>query len=132
MPNKINKYANVDVSFKHFIPAMYSSTIIEYEDNKSRKLTLGTQNGKNSILDQPPKENIPAVQPLIWRNVIGIPVLHVIAIYLFITRYNQAKLWTWIFSTFYLNHIISSPSFIIPSFAQILNQVYNSDVFCKI
>jgi len=104
--NKINKYANIDVSFKHFIPTMYSSTITEYEDNKSRKLTLGAENGKNSILDQPPKENIPAVQPLIWRNVIGIPVLHVIAIYLFVTRYNEAKFWTWIFGTFLfkLNH----------------------------
>ncbi|GAB1867762.1 Acyl-CoA Delta(11) desaturase [Camponotus japonicus] len=80
---------------------MYSSTITEYEDNKSRKLTLGTENGKNSILDQPPKENIPAVQPLVWYTVIGVPVFHVIAIYIFVTRYNEAKFWTWIFTILY-------------------------------
>ncbi|XP_025266142.1 uncharacterized protein LOC105248142 [Camponotus floridanus] len=80
--------------------AMYDS-ITDYEENKSRKLTLGTKNGKNSILDQPPKENIPAVQPLIWHNVIGIPLLHVIAIYLFVTRYNEAKFGTWIFTMLY-------------------------------
>ncbi|KAM0731934.1 Acyl-CoA Delta-9 desaturase [Formica fusca] len=81
---------------------MYSSTIVEYEDNKSQKLTQSeTEDGKNSILDQPPKENIPAEQPLIWRNIIGIPALHVIAIYLFVTRYNEAKFWTWIFEISY-------------------------------
>ncbi|XP_025266114.1 (11Z)-hexadec-11-enoyl-CoA conjugase [Camponotus floridanus] len=80
---------------------MYNSTITEYEGNKSRKLTLRTENGKNSILDQPPKENIPAVQPLIWRNIIAIPVLHIITIYLFVTRYNEAKFWTWIFTISY-------------------------------
>ncbi|XP_070151665.1 (11Z)-hexadec-11-enoyl-CoA conjugase isoform X3 [Polyergus mexicanus] len=81
---------------------MYSSTVVEYEDNKSRKLTQSdTEDGKNSILDQPPKENIPAEQPLIWRNIIGISALHVITIYLFVTRYNEAKFWTWIFEISY-------------------------------
>ncbi|XP_011630342.1 (11Z)-hexadec-11-enoyl-CoA conjugase-like [Pogonomyrmex barbatus] len=81
---------------------MYSSTITEYEDNKNRKsVQPGTKNGRNSILDQPPKEHIPAVQPLIWRNVIGIAVLHFVAIYLFVTRYHKATLWTWIWSTVY-------------------------------
>ncbi|XP_012225497.2 acyl-CoA Delta-9 desaturase-like [Linepithema humile] len=60
-----------------------------------------TENGKDSILNQPPKENIPAVQPLIWRNIIIIAALHVVSIYLFITRYTEAKFWTWIFAPIY-------------------------------
>lgn len=119
---------------------MYSSTIVEYEDNKSQKLTQSeTEDGKNSILDQPPKENIPAEQPLIWRNIIGIPALHVIAIYLFVTRYNEAKFWTWIFGTFLLNHKISSliklhlsskSSFIAQSALELINK-YISQFFVK-
>ncbi|XP_072753624.1 acyl-CoA Delta-9 desaturase [Anoplolepis gracilipes] len=80
---------------------MYNSTITEYEDNESQKLTQPeTENDKNSIFDQPPK-NAPAEQPLIWRNIIGILVLHVIAVYLFVTRYHEAKFWTWIFQIAY-------------------------------
>ncbi|XP_050446405.1 acyl-CoA Delta-9 desaturase-like [Cataglyphis hispanica] len=81
---------------------MYSSKTLEYEDNESRKLTQSeTEDCKNSILDELPKENIPAEQPLIWRNVIGIPILHIISIYLFVTRYHEAKFWTWIFEISY-------------------------------
>lgn len=79
---------------------MYSSSITKYEDNEDQKLLpLETEN-KNSILDQPPKEHIPAVQPLIWRNIIGIAVLHILALYLFITRFYKIKFWTWIFGTY--------------------------------
>ena len=89
---------------KHFVPVMRSSTITEYEDNKSRKLTQSEiEDDNNSILDQPPKEHIPAVQPLIWRNVIGIPILHVIAIYMFITQVRNVTLPTWIFGMYLLN-----------------------------
>ncbi|XP_012541280.2 (11Z)-hexadec-11-enoyl-CoA conjugase [Monomorium pharaonis] len=82
-------------------PAMYSSTIIEYEDNKNRKLVqLKMENGRNSILNQPPK-HMPAEQPLIWLNIIAITVLHVTAIYVFVTRYHEAKFWTWIWNIFH-------------------------------
>ncbi|XP_020278827.1 acyl-CoA desaturase 1-like isoform X8 [Pseudomyrmex gracilis] len=80
--------------------SMYSSTITEYEDNKGRKST-GTENGRCSVLNQPSKEHIPAAQPLIWRNIIVIASLHVVAIYLFATRYHEAKFWTWIWEFVY-------------------------------
>nr|XP_012225499.1 PREDICTED: acyl-CoA desaturase-like [Linepithema humile] len=81
---------------------MYSSSVTRYEDNEDQKLLqLETENKKNSILDQPPKEHIPAVQPLIWRNIIGIAVLHFLAPYFFITRFFQIKFWTWIFGFTY-------------------------------
>ncbi|XP_012225574.1 acyl-CoA Delta(11) desaturase-like isoform X2 [Linepithema humile] len=79
---------------------MYSSTITEYEDNKDKK-SLETKNEKESIFDQPPKEHIPAVQPLIWRNIIGLAILHVLAIYLFITRIFKVSIWTWVFGFTY-------------------------------
>ena len=78
---------------------MYNSTITEYEDDKDKKSPqMRVENENISILDQPPK-NVPAVQPLIWRNIIGIAVLHYLAIYMFVTRFFEIKLWTWIFGT---------------------------------
>ncbi|XP_071558490.1 (11Z)-hexadec-11-enoyl-CoA conjugase isoform X1 [Temnothorax nylanderi] len=75
-------------------PSMYSSTITEYEDNKNRKLVQAiTKNGRNSILNQPPK-HMPAEQPLVWQNIIGFAVLHVALIYLFATRISSVKFWT--------------------------------------
>jgi hypothetical protein len=83
------------------VPAMYSSTITEYEDNKGRRSAqLETQNGRGSIRDQPPEGHVPAEQPLIWRNIIFFAVLHVSTIYVFATRYHEAKFWTWIWGTY--------------------------------
>ncbi|XP_014486343.1 PREDICTED: acyl-CoA Delta(11) desaturase-like [Dinoponera quadriceps] len=73
---------------------MYSSTITEYEDGKDRK---SAQTANDTILHQPPKEHIPAKQPLIWRNIIGIAVLHVASLYMFAKYYQDAKFWTWIY-----------------------------------
>lgn len=71
------------------------------ENNKDKiSMHARTENSKDSSLNQPPKEHIPAVQPLIWSNIIIIAALHVVSIYLFITRYSEAKFWTWIFSTY--------------------------------
>ncbi|KAJ8674813.1 hypothetical protein QAD02_010599, partial [Eretmocerus hayati] len=39
-----------------------------------------------------------AEQPLIWRNIIGIAVLHLIAFHSLFFRSGEAKFWTWIFS----------------------------------
>ncbi|KAG5307791.1 ACO11 desaturase, partial [Pseudoatta argentina] len=81
---------------------MYSSTITKYEGNKNQMLVQpGTENGRDSNLNQPPK-HMSAEQPLIWRNIIVIVVLHIVAIYLFATRYREAKFWTWIWSILYL------------------------------
>ncbi|KYN14964.1 Acyl-CoA Delta(11) desaturase [Trachymyrmex cornetzi] len=78
------------------------STITKYEDNKNQMLVQsGTENGRDSNLNQPPK-HMPAEQPLIWRNIIVIVVLHIVAIYLFATRYREAKFWTWMWSILYL------------------------------
>lgn len=93
--------------------AMYSSTITEYEDNKNRKLMkLGTENGRDLILNQPPK-HMPAEQPLIWRNIIVIAVLHVATIYLFATRYHEAKFWTWMWCMYLLKQLTFYHNFII-------------------
>lgn len=41
-----------------------------------------------------------ASQRIIWRNVIGIIVLHFLAVYGFVSGYRDAKLWTWIWSKY--------------------------------
>lgn len=75
---------------------MYSSTITEYEDKEdNRKLVQPVT--ENSTMLNPPPDHIPALQPLIWRNIISIAVLHVAGLYLFITLVNKVKFWTWIF-----------------------------------
>lgn len=42
----------------------------------------------------------PARLRIIWRNVIGIIVLHFLAVYGFVNGYRDAKLWTWIWSKY--------------------------------
>lgn len=42
----------------------------------------------------------PARLRIIWRNVIGIIVLHFLAVYGFVNGYRDAKLWTWIWSEY--------------------------------
>lgn len=99
------------ILFQIFL-AMYSSTITKYEDNKNQMLVQpGTENGRDSNLNQPPK-HMPAKQPLIWRNIIVIIVLHIVAIYLFATRYHEAKFWTWMWCTYLLNQLIFHYNFI--------------------
>lgn len=67
---------------------MYTSTVTQFEE-PPKKATID--------LTAPPTE-AKAEQPLIWRNIIGIGILHTIAIYTFVTSAHEAKLWTWIFS----------------------------------
>lgn len=93
-------------------PAMYSSTVTEYEDNKNQKLVQpGTENDRDSVLNQPPK-HMPAEQPLIWTNIIIITILHVAAIYLFATRYREAKFWTWMWGMYLLKQLIFYYNFV--------------------
>ncbi|XP_076248274.1 acyl-CoA Delta-9 desaturase [Calliopsis andreniformis] len=75
---------------------MYSSTITQYEEKKPPQST------EQDVEPTPiPKEQTLARQPIIWRNVIGITVLHFLAIYGLVTRYQDAKFWTWIWNVAY-------------------------------
>ncbi|XP_076394858.1 acyl-CoA Delta-9 desaturase [Megachile rotundata] len=76
---------------------MYSSTVTQYEEKKN-------DNGKVEEDAEPlplPTEKIPARQPIIWENVIGIIVLHFLAVYGFMNGYRDAKFWTWIWNITY-------------------------------
>lgn len=91
---------------------MHCSTITENEGNNDDEKSLSkptAKNGKNSRLDQP-TAHMPGEQPLIWRNIIGIAGLHLIAIYLFVTRYHTAKMATWIFGTVIFLFFFSLPN----------------------
>lgn len=60
-------------------------------------------------------ERTPARQQIIWRNVIGIIVLHFLAVYGFVSGYRDAKLWTWIWSK-YISWPVSTSSRKFPFF----------------
>lgn len=103
---------------------MYSSTITEYEDADDKKRLRSeqaTENDADSILGQPPKGPLPGEQPMIWRNVIGIAFLHVIAVYMFVTRYREAKFWTWVWSMYLLHTYITCIRIYIPVILLILS-----------
>ncbi|OXU32084.1 hypothetical protein TSAR_007841 [Trichomalopsis sarcophagae] len=70
--------------------AMYSSTVTQFEEAPNKV----EEDSEPSPL--PVKEE--GEQPWIWRNIIGIAILHVLAVYSFATRYHEAKLGTWIFN----------------------------------
>ncbi|XP_076686921.1 acyl-CoA Delta-9 desaturase isoform X2 [Andrena cerasifolii] len=76
---------------------MYSSTVTQFEDK--REASENTEEDVEPI--QIRKEQIQAKQPIIWRNVIGIAVLHFLAIHGFASGYRDAKFWTWIWSLVY-------------------------------
>lgn len=71
---------------------MYTTTVTRYEEKKEAE--------KDVEPFPVPRERIPASQPIIWRNVIGIIVLHFLAVYGFVTGYRDAKFWTWIWSEY--------------------------------
>ncbi|XP_011499801.1 PREDICTED: acyl-CoA Delta(11) desaturase-like isoform X2 [Ceratosolen solmsi marchali] len=71
---------------------MYSSTVTEYQEPPKKKVE--EQASEPSPL--PCKEE--GKQPLIWFNIIGIGILHILALHAFFTKYHEAKFWTWIFS----------------------------------
>lgn len=65
----------------------------------------------------------PARLRIIWRNVIGIIVLHFLAVYGFVNGYRDAKLWTWIWSkyiVFRFTFFLSFPPFRIFLFIEFL------------
>lgn len=77
---------------------MNTSTITEYEEYNEEKSS--TKTDRVAIFKQPPKGHVPAEQPLIWLNIIFLAVLHASTIYMFATRYHEAKFWTWIWGTY--------------------------------
>lgn len=79
----------------HFFQ-MITTTITQYELPAKQKV----ENADIAVEDPPQLQSQPAQQPLIWRNIFGIAVLHMLAVYAFAASYKEAKLWTWIFSTF--------------------------------
>ncbi|XP_046471035.1 stearoyl-CoA desaturase 5 [Neodiprion pinetum] len=74
---------------------MYSSTVTQFEEPPRKK---SPEEIAAEPIPLPPQS---AEQPLIWRNVIAIAVLHIVAVYSFATRYHEAQLWTWLWSPFY-------------------------------
>ncbi|XP_076753751.1 acyl-CoA Delta-9 desaturase [Xylocopa sonorina] len=76
---------------------MYSSTMTRYVEKKDASQTAEDGGEPPRVLT----ERIPARQPIIWRNVIGIIVLHFLPVYGFVNGYRDAKLWTWIWTIAY-------------------------------
>nr|XP_031825342.1 stearoyl-CoA desaturase 5-like [Nomia melanderi] len=76
---------------------MYCSTLTQYEEQKKPD-----QNLEKDVVPLPiGREQTRVSQPIIWRNVIAIAVLHFLAVYSFVTRYSEGTLWIWIFTIAY-------------------------------
>ncbi|XP_063977669.1 acyl-CoA Delta-9 desaturase-like [Diachasmimorpha longicaudata] len=75
---------------------MHTATMWEFEEPKPDK------EPKEIASEPTPLPSLAHVkQPLIWRNIIGIAVLHILAVYLLATNWSIATMWTWIFSPIY-------------------------------
>lgn len=72
---------------------MYSSTITQYEKPKKNEFN------HHDVPSQLPCHE-EGEQPLIWRNILGIAILHVLAIVNVVLYYDCAKFNTWIFSKY--------------------------------
>ncbi|XP_043249763.1 acyl-CoA Delta-9 desaturase-like [Colletes gigas] len=75
---------------------MYISTVTEYEEKKDSQSAE-----EDAEPCQLPKGQTLERQPIIWQNVIGIALLHFLAIYGFATGYRDGKFWTWIWTICY-------------------------------
>lgn len=84
---------------------MYTTTVTQYEEKKEE---AGRTLEKDVEPLPVPRERTPASQPIIWQNVIGIIVLHFLAVYGFVSGYRDAKFWTWIWSE-YISVLLSPP-----------------------
>ncbi|XP_043473146.1 acyl-CoA Delta(11) desaturase-like [Leptopilina heterotoma] len=77
---------------------MTTTTITQYELQTVKEKK---ENSDIAVEDTPQLKSHDAQQPLIWRNIIGIAILHIFGVYAFATSCTQAKLGTWIFSPLY-------------------------------
>lgn len=76
---------------------MYSSTVTQFEE-PPRKKTPSEEVAAEPI-PLPPE---PAEQPLIWRNIIALATLHVLAVYGLVSYWDQASFGTWLWGEFHL------------------------------
>lgn len=74
---------------------MCTTTVTWYEEKKEANQTM-----EKDVEPLPLPVRTSASQRIIWRNVIGIIVLHFLAVYGFVSGYRDAKLWTWIWSKY--------------------------------
>lgn len=76
---------------------MYTTTVTTQQEEKK-----GDSRTVEEDVEPVPlaRERTPARLRIIWRNVIGIIVLHFLAVYGFVNGYRDAKLWTWIWSKY--------------------------------
>lgn len=101
---------------------MYTTTVTTRHEEKKKN-----DNHRKMEEDVEPVplagKRTPARLRIIWRNVIGIIVLHFLAVYGFVNGYRDAKLWTWIWSkyiVFRFTFFLSFPPFRIFLFIEFL------------
>ncbi|KOC64068.1 Stearoyl-CoA desaturase 5 [Habropoda laboriosa] len=80
---------------------MCSSTVVTRCEEEKKK--DGSERTEEKDVEPFPLagKRAPTSQPIIWRNVIGIIVLHFLAIYGFASGYRDAKLWSWVWNITY-------------------------------
>nr|XP_033335355.1 (11Z)-hexadec-11-enoyl-CoA conjugase-like [Megalopta genalis] len=76
---------------------MYCSTVTQYEEKKKVDRSVDEDVEPFPVA----REQTRVSQPIIWLNVIGIVVLHILPVYGFVTHYRDAKFWTWIWTIAY-------------------------------
>lgn len=92
----LTKFDNSQVidMFTRTVTQQFEETFEEKPVEKE-KSTFRSEEIADPVPELPEK---PVHQQIIWRNVIGIGLLHLIAIRGFVTGYNLATVWTWVFS----------------------------------
>lgn len=80
---------------------MYTTTVTTRQSEEEKKKD-DNRTVEEDVEPVPLGERTPARLRIIWRNVIGIIVLHFLAVYGFVNGYRDAKLWTWIWSKYNL------------------------------
>ncbi|XP_028521409.1 acyl-CoA Delta-9 desaturase-like [Apis cerana] len=79
---------------------MYTTTVTTRQSEEEKKKD-DNRTVEEDVEPVPLGERTPARLRIIWRNVIGIIVLHFLAVYGFVNGYRDAKLWTWIWNIGY-------------------------------
>ena len=88
----ITRSHHVILESLNFSGTMYSSTITQFEEPPKKKPTEEA----SEPTPLPCREE--GEQPLIWRNIIALAILHGVAIYNVVFYAHLATLGTWIFS----------------------------------
>ena len=120
---KINLCNLLNFSFQ---VTMYTSTVTQFEEPPKKDLPVEEKDSEPEALPNEEGE-----QPLIWRNIIGIGILHVLAVYAFITSYQNAKFWTWIFSEYNSKNYNHSSKFMSHKTLNLFRQFRLFQNFCN-